>query len=200
MFVSSVLMSIAALTASRITELLHESSSAGVGGKCSCNRLRWSTSLRQGGNRSTRQVCRILASPSSSLTVVPCSLEQAQLAFRVALCDSFDTVKGLSILLSTVSTANVYSNRGRSQVNISALVAVEQWVTRMLRMLGLGEGSPTDSNGERKIGWGLAPVAGQTDAVDVSARESTFELLLTHVVPTARNFVVAVSARTVELP
>ena len=36
-------------------------------------------------------------------------------------------------------------------------------------MLGLGEGSPTDSNGERKIGWGLAIVAGQTDAVDVSS-------------------------------
>ena len=53
------------------------------------------------------------------------------------------------------------------QPTVSAIIAVEEWVTRMLRMLGLGEGSPTDSNGERSIGWGFAPVIGQSQSADV---------------------------------
>lgn len=98
------------------------------------------------------------------------ALETAQIHFRAALCDSFDTSKGLYTLLDLVSVANVYLNRGRSNVNIPAVAAVEEWVTRMLRMLGLGEGSPTDANGIRSVGWGTAPVAGQADSSDVSPR------------------------------
>jgi cysteinyl-tRNA synthetase len=94
-------------------------------------------------------------------------LEEAQLAFRLALCDSFDTNKALQILLSLVSTSNTYVARGRKSINVRALVAVAEWVTRMLRMFGLGEGSPTDGNGERVIGWGAAPVQGQEGSADV---------------------------------
>lgn len=39
-------------------------------------------------------------------------------------------------------------------MNVEALWAVSEWVTRMLRMFGLGEGSATDGLGERVIGWG----------------------------------------------
>lgn len=48
-----------------------------------------------------------------------------------------------------------------------ALAAVEEWITRMLRMLGLGEGSPTDSFGTRSIGWGTAPIEGEEGTADV---------------------------------
>lgn len=97
-------------------------------------------------------------------------LEQAQLAFRLALCDSFDTPKGLQIILDLVSATNVYLARGRAEVNISSVVAVADWVTRMLRMFGLGEGAPTNGRGERLIGWGIAAAPGQEGAGDVSSK------------------------------
>ncbi|CEQ43182.1 SPOSA6832_05090, partial [Sporobolomyces salmonicolor] len=90
-------------------------------------------------------------------------LEDAQLAFRVALCDSFDTPKALQVLLDLVSTSNIYLARGRQNVNVGVLSAVSEWITRMLRMFGLGEGSPTDAAGERVIGWGTAAAAGEQD-------------------------------------
>jgi cysteinyl-tRNA synthetase len=108
---------------------------------------------------------------SSAIAFVDLSnhrLEQAQLAFRLALCDSFDTPKGLQIILDLVSATNVYLARGRAEVNISSVVAVADWVTRMLRMFGLGEGAPTNARGERLIGWGTAAAPGQEGAGDVN--------------------------------
>ncbi|GAA5905335.1 hypothetical protein JCM5296_001443 [Sporobolomyces johnsonii] len=90
-------------------------------------------------------------------------LEDAQLAFRVALCDSFDTPKALQVLLDLVSASNIYLARGRHNVNVGVLSAVSEWITRMLRMFGLGEGSPTDAAGERVIGWGTAAASGGQD-------------------------------------
>lgn len=44
-----------------------------------------------------------------------------------------------------------------------------EYVTRMLRMFGLGEGSPIDSRGEKIIGWGMEKVEGESgQGVDVS--------------------------------
>ncbi|GAA5945967.1 hypothetical protein JCM3775_007564 [Rhodotorula graminis] len=92
-------------------------------------------------------------------------LESAQLAFRAALCDSFDTPTALQTLLDLVSQTNIYLARGRSSTNIRAVLAVSEYVTRMLRMFGLGEGSPVEGPaGERVVGWGTAPVPGQEDA------------------------------------
>lgn len=91
-------------------------------------------------------------------------LEQAQIAFRQAMCDSFDTPRGLQIILDLVSATNIYLNRGRANVNVSVAIAVAEWVTRMLRMFGLGEGSPTNARGERVIGWGAAAAPGQEQA------------------------------------
>ena len=107
------------------------------------------------------------------------SLEKAQMAFRVALCDSFDTGKGIYTLLDLISLSNIYLNRGRSLVNVPALAAVEEWITRMLRMLGLGEGSPTDSQGTRSIGWGVAPGKGEDGNADVRLTFTSYEASLT---------------------
>lgn len=94
-------------------------------------------------------------------------LESSQLAFRESLCDSFNTLRAVQVLRELVSAANVYLARGRSQVNVAAVRAVEDWVTRMLRMFGLGEGSPMDARGERVVGWGKAVVGGEeVGAVD----------------------------------
>ncbi|GAA6064320.1 hypothetical protein JCM10212_006007 [Sporobolomyces blumeae] len=97
-------------------------------------------------------------------------LEAAQIDFRSALCDSFDTPRALQTLLDHVSASNVYLARGRNQVNVGVVEASAEWLTRMLRMFGLGEGQATDSNGERVIGWGAAPEKGaQGESVDREA-------------------------------
>lgn len=94
-------------------------------------------------------------------------LETAQLDFRASLADSFDTPRALQILLDLVSASNVYLSRGRQNVNVGVLSAVSEWVTRMLRMFGLGEGSATDSKGEKLVGWGAASQSGEGETVDV---------------------------------
>ncbi|GJN92849.1 hypothetical protein Rhopal_005887-T1 [Rhodotorula paludigena] len=96
-------------------------------------------------------------------------LESAQVAFRAALCDSFDTPTALQTLLDLVSQTNIYLSRGRNTVNIPAVLAVSEWVSRMLRMFGLGEGSPVDAKGERTIGWGQKADEGQGEGVDREA-------------------------------
>lgn len=81
------------------------------------------------------------------------TLMDTQLAFRAAMCDNFDTPKGLELLLQLVSRANVYE-RGtpRDDLHPTLLVEVAQYVARMLRMLGLGEGPATG----RDLSWGTA--------------------------------------------
>lgn len=95
-------------------------------------------------------------------------LETAQIEFRAALSDSFDTPRAVQLLLDLVSASNVYLSRGRQNVNVGVVSAVSEWVTRMLRMFGLGEGAATDSNGEKLIGWGIASSPGQGESIDVS--------------------------------
>lgn len=47
------------------------------------------------------------------------------------------------------------------------LLAVEEYVTRQLRMFGLGEGAPVDAHGERLVGWGTPVTKGDESGVDV---------------------------------
>ncbi|UZJ55391.1 hypothetical protein CBS101457_004711 [Exobasidium rhododendri] len=82
------------------------------------------------------------------------ALAQAQIDFRRAMCDNFDTSKGVAILLEVISKTNVYS-RGRSTVNVGVLEAVARYVGDMLRMLGLGEGVVREGD----VGWGEAAKA-----------------------------------------
>jgi cysteinyl-tRNA synthetase len=86
------------------------------------------------------------------------ALRLAQVAFRKAMCDSIDTVTGVTVLMDIVSKTNVYErSRSRADVNVSVIEAVAEWVTRMLRMLGLGEGPIREGD----LGWGEAVKAGQ---------------------------------------
>ncbi|GAA5866886.1 hypothetical protein JCM8547_003907 [Rhodosporidiobolus lusitaniae] len=93
-------------------------------------------------------------------------LGSAQSAFRSALCDSFDTPTAIQVLLDLVSATNIYLSRGRNNVNVNVLFAVEEWVTRQLRMFGLGEGAPVDAQGEKVIGWGMAVAKGEESDVN----------------------------------
>lgn len=111
------------------------------------------------------------------LTDLFARLSKAQGDFRVALCDSFDTPKALQHLIELVSATNIYLSRGRAETNVGVVAAVAEWVTRMLRMFGLGEGSPTDSKGERVVSWG---VPGQETAADVSSHSFSWILLLAY--------------------
>ncbi|CAG8664237.1 14784_t:CDS:2, partial [Acaulospora colombiana] len=82
-------------------------------------------------------------------------LYRQQQAFRVALCDSFNTPQALQALTDLVSATNIYLKRGRSSTNIYVVRQIASWVTKMLRMFGLGEGVPAE------IGWGVASTSGE---------------------------------------
>ncbi|CAE6436001.1 unnamed protein product [Rhizoctonia solani] len=75
-------------------------------------------------------------------------LTQTQHAYRVALCDSFNTPEAMQRVLELVSRANVYVARGRSRVNVGVVAHIARWVTEALRVFGLGR----DTSGS--IGWG----------------------------------------------
>ncbi|CAE6448292.1 unnamed protein product [Rhizoctonia solani] len=74
-------------------------------------------------------------------------LTQTQHAYRVALCDSFNTSEAMQRVLELVSRTNVYVARGRSRVNFGVVAHIARWVTEALRVFGLGG----DSLGV--IGW-----------------------------------------------
>ncbi|KAF8902901.1 tRNA synthetases class I (C) catalytic domain-containing protein, partial [Gymnopilus junonius] len=81
-------------------------------------------------------------------------LYESQAAFREALCDSFNTPAALDILRDLVSRTNVYINsRGRA-LNVNLVKNIAEWVGKMLRMFGLGEGESYE------IGWGQLDEAG----------------------------------------
>ncbi|KAG8917169.1 hypothetical protein FRC01_002626 [Tulasnella sp. 417] len=88
-------------------------------------------------------------------------LTETQNAFRASLCDSFNTPDALDRLLELISRTNVYLQRGRSNINVGVVERVAGWVTKMLRMFGLGEGPATRGT----IGWGEVEMEGV--AVDV---------------------------------
>ena len=74
----------------------------------------------------------------------------------MALCDSFNTPQALIVLLDLVGKVNVYfATRGKDS-NLEPVRVCAEWVTRMLRMFGLGEGPAWDG----QIGWGKAPASG----------------------------------------
>lgn len=78
----------------------------------------------------------------------------------------------MQILLDLVSSANVYINsRSRSETNVDLLANTSEWVTKMLRLFGLGEGPEIDSMSKRVIGWGQAQRQGANGSglKDVSA-------------------------------
>ncbi|KAF8160698.1 tRNA synthetases class I (C) catalytic domain-containing protein [Crassisporium funariophilum] len=76
------------------------------------------------------------------------NLYQSQAAFRESLCDSFNTPGAIDGLRDLVSRTNVYINsRGKAQ-NVALVQNIAQWVGKMLRMFGLGEGEKTE------LGWG----------------------------------------------
>ncbi|ODN73472.1 cysteine-tRNA ligase [Cryptococcus amylolentus CBS 6039] len=78
------------------------------------------------------------------------ALYKAQDDFRTALCDSFNTPAAIQTLLSLVSATNAYFKETGKDYNIAPVVTAAQWVGKMLRMFGLGEGPVS----EGEIGWG----------------------------------------------
>jgi len=75
-------------------------------------------------------------------------LQQAQTAFRTALCDSFNTPVALDVLRELVSKTNVYINSRGKNINPRLIEGIARWTGGMLRMFGLGEGEASE------IGWG----------------------------------------------
>nr|XP_018264033.1 cysteine-tRNA ligase [Kwoniella dejecticola CBS 10117]OBR86191.1 cysteine-tRNA ligase [Kwoniella dejecticola CBS 10117] len=93
-------------------------------------------------------------------------LFDAQKDFHAALCDSFNTPTAIQTLLDLVAKTNIYiSTKGRD-ANLNVVTNIAEWITRMLRMFGLGEGAPA-KNG---IGWGMAVVGGEEVNGQVSSQ------------------------------
>ena len=93
-------------------------------------------------------------------------LARAQDAFHAALCDSFNTPAAMTVLSDLVSSTNSYIARGRSAIRLAPIEAVARWVTRQLRMFGLGEGAATEAT----IGWGSAAAASGGSGADAEVR------------------------------
>ncbi|WWC69630.1 cysteine-tRNA ligase [Kwoniella pini CBS 10737] len=94
-------------------------------------------------------------------------LFETQKDFHAALCDSFNTPNAIQSLLDLIAKTNIYiSSKGRD-ANLNVVTNIAEWITRMLRMFGLGEGTPT-KNG---IGWGTAVVGGEeVNGQDISSQ------------------------------
>lgn len=75
-------------------------------------------------------------------------LNESKLAFRSALCDSFNTPEALKILRDLVSRTNVYINTRAKSLNVALVEQSARWVGNTLRMFGLGEGEKFE------LGWG----------------------------------------------
>ncbi|KIJ09656.1 hypothetical protein PAXINDRAFT_102206 [Paxillus involutus ATCC 200175] len=73
---------------------------------------------------------------------------ESKLAFRAALCDSFNTPEALKILRDMVSRTNVYVNSSGKSLNVALVEQSARWVGDMLRMFGLGGGEKPE------LGWG----------------------------------------------
>jgi cysteinyl-tRNA synthetase len=71
------------------------------------------------------------------------------------MCDSFNTFIALNVLLELVGRTNIYISRSKDH-HIGVIQTVAEWVTRMLKMFGLGEGMASSEIGG--IGWGKAGV------------------------------------------
>jgi cysteinyl-tRNA synthetase len=95
------------------------------------------------------------------------SYHRAQAEFRAALCNSFNTPVAVGVIMDLIGKVNQYfSARGRD-LNVEPVRVVAEWITRMLRMFGLGEGAYTEGS----VGWGKAGEEGSGGA-DVSAGSS----------------------------
>jgi len=100
--------------------------------------------------------------------LTPTSFRTAQHNFRIALCDSFNTPQAVQVLLEIIAKVNIYfTTRGR-EYNIEPVVTIAQWVTRMLKMFGLGEAGGSDIGGSSSIGWGQAGEDGSPADVSCS--------------------------------
>ena len=95
----------------------------------------------------------------------PFRLKVAQIDLRRELCDSFNTPGALTVISKLVSESNIYLGSGRANVNLSVVETIATWVTKILRMFGLSEGS-FNAN-EKSIGWGER-VTDENSGVDVS--------------------------------
>ncbi|KDR75100.1 hypothetical protein GALMADRAFT_248997 [Galerina marginata CBS 339.88] len=90
------------------------------------------------------------------------SFYDSQSAFREALCDSFNTPAATDVLRELVSRTNVYINSRGKALNVKLVENIAEWVGKMLRMFGLGEGQSSD------IGWGqLAAIGENTNREEI---------------------------------
>ncbi|KAJ2478556.1 cysteinyl-tRNA synthetase, partial [Coemansia sp. RSA 2320] len=77
------------------------------------------------------------------------ALKEAKAQVHNALLDSFDTPTAMQALRSIVARTNVYLQRGRAGIDPQVVEMVALYVTKIVRVFGLGG----DDSGSR-IGWG----------------------------------------------
>ncbi|KAJ7761004.1 tRNA synthetases class I (C) catalytic domain-containing protein [Mycena metata] len=76
-------------------------------------------------------------------------LYDSQHAFRVALCDSFNTPAAIDVLKNLITRTNVYITAQGKALNFQLLENTARWTGQMLRVFGLGAGPAEE------LGWGL---------------------------------------------
>ncbi|KXH68415.1 tRNA synthetase class I catalytic domain-containing protein [Colletotrichum salicis] len=78
------------------------------------------------------------------------SLEKAKTDLRTALTNSFDTPQAMRVIQELVSEANKVVVSQDAEANVTALVAVARWITKILGTFGLDENATAPYDG---LGW-----------------------------------------------
>ncbi|KAJ2156724.1 cysteinyl-tRNA synthetase [Coemansia sp. RSA 552] len=79
------------------------------------------------------------------------ALNDARAEVHRALLDSFDTPAALHAIQGIVSRTNAYLQRGRDSIDPQTIQTVVQYVSKIVRVLGLANEDPGQA-----VGWGLA--------------------------------------------
>jgi cysteinyl-tRNA synthetase len=90
-------------------------------------------------------------------------LHKAQQDFRIALSDSFNTSQAINVLLDLISKVNLYFSARGPNYNIGPVRVIAQWITRQLKMFGLGEGAAIAD--ATAVGWGKEGDSGSSGDV-----------------------------------
>ncbi|KAJ2826927.1 cysteinyl-tRNA synthetase [Coemansia erecta] len=91
------------------------------------------------------------------------ALKDAKAQVHRALLDSFDTPAAMRAVQEIVSRTNTYLQRGRDNIDLQVVHAVVEYVSRIMRVFGMGSEGPA-------LGWGAS--AAGPDGQGAADRES----------------------------
>ena len=104
------------------------------------------------------------------------ALDGTRMTVHEALCDSFDTPRGLSSILELISQTNVYMKRsGSARLSKESLEQVRGYVKKLYRVFGLEGDSVCEGQGESAAGIDVMAVLKEVSSFRDSIRSLALE-------------------------